>query len=822
MSKLKDKLAEGKEFIVTCEFVPGRGPKGKSIDAAVEFGKKVVSSGLPVHAISITDNPGGNPAISPDVLAMELNRIGIEGLVHFACSDGNRNILESRAYALARDGVHNLLVVTGDYQTSGFEGMAKPVFDVDSAQMVRYLHEMNEGLEIPGRKKGTTDRLPKTDFCIGCVVSPFKKHEAELMTQFFKLEKKATAGAHFIIPQLGYDVRKFAEVLKYMRLRGINLPILGNVYVINKMVAGAMNKGLIPGCVVTDELKRKIDEEAKSDDKGNKAKLERAAQLMAIFRGMKFNGVHIGGFGLKFEEYEHIIRRSEEIGENWREFIPNFRYGQKGEFYLFPDDPELTFDEDKLKPAALSKPWVPFMYRFSRMFHWLFFKDGGLGFKMARGFYSLFRNWRRFNKFLHFFERIPKSVLFNCQDCGDCALFDLAYLCPMSKCAKFQRNGPCGGSMDGMCEADNLKPCVWTLVYKRLASVGGLDSLRAGLVPPADGKLSKTSSWANYYLGKDHTSKRIAAEKAGSKPVPAQKPKAEAKPKAEPKAKADSTKEQGKPKEEGKAEGGTEETSKQAVSKGEPVATPAAPPGTEPRPVGPAPVSPKQIPSTSVSRPQEPAKPAPSMPVSRPQEPPKAAPATKPVTPSPAAPVVKPTPPPASATPVAKPAVAPRPTSAAPGPKRPEPPKQESGPSLRKPPEVPRMVAPPPADKPAEKPKGNLDSDLLRLMRERTAAVKASEKEASGKAGEAGKPLGGLAEEARAALGRAETSKGEPSGAAKPEKKAKAKTKAKPEAKTKAKAEAKTRAKKKKSKPKAAGKSKKTKAKGGSKRTKKS
>ncbi len=438
MNKFKEKITSGKEFVVTCEFVPGRGWTGRSIEEIIEFGKKVVSSDLPAHAISITDNPGGNPAISPDVLGKELCAVGVEALVHFACSDCNRNMIESRAYALARDGVKNLLVVTGDYPASGYGGTAKPIFDLDSVQLVRYLKEMNDGLEIPDRRKGTLEKLPKTDFFVGCVVSPFKRTEAELMTQFFKLEKKAAAGADFIIPQLGYDVRKFAEVMKYMKYRDVKLPILGNVYVLNRAVARFMNEGNVPGCVVTNELLEKIEEEAKASDKGKNAQLERAAQLMAIFRGLKFNGVHIGGFGLKFEDFEHIIKRSEEIGDNWREHIPNFRYNQKDEYYHFPDDPELTFVREKLMPAAASKkPRKSLHFQMSRLFHRCVFTDGTLGYKTLRGIYSLLEKWKFAGKLCYFFERQIKRLLFDCRECGDCALFDLAYLCPMSKCASF-------------------------------------------------------------------------------------------------------------------------------------------------------------------------------------------------------------------------------------------------------------------------------------------------------------------------------------------------------------------------------------------------
>ena len=186
---LREALQNG-EFAITCEFVPGRGKAGTSVDAALAFARDVAASGAKIHAVSLTDNPGGNPAISPDALAPEIQKCGLEALVHFSCRDMNRNAVESRVMALARAGVSNLLVVTGDYPSSGFEGNAAGVFDLDSVQVIRYLKAMNAGLEVAGAKKGVTVRLPQTNFFVAAGVSPFKQKEEELIPQFFKLEKK--------------------------------------------------------------------------------------------------------------------------------------------------------------------------------------------------------------------------------------------------------------------------------------------------------------------------------------------------------------------------------------------------------------------------------------------------------------------------------------------------------------------------------------------------------------------------------------------------------------------------------------------------------
>ena len=112
-------------------------------------------------------------------------------------------------------------------------------------------------------------------------------------------------------------------------------------------------------------------------------------------------------------------------------------------------------------------------------------------------------------RMLHGFERWVKSLLYGCKDCGDCALFDVAYLCPVSQCPKDQRNAPCGGSYEGWCEVyPDEKQCVWVRAYLRLKSEGKEDEIEKTITPPCNWNLWQTSSWINYFLGRDHSSQR--------------------------------------------------------------------------------------------------------------------------------------------------------------------------------------------------------------------------------------------------------------------------------------------------------------------------
>jgi methylenetetrahydrofolate reductase (NADPH) len=103
-----------------------------------------------------------------------------------------------------------------------------------------------------------------------------------------------------------------------------------------------------------------------------------------------------------------------------------------------------------------------------------------------------------------------KSALFNCQECGDCSLPDITYLCPESQCSKNQRNGPCGGSDRDKCEVTKYgKYCIWVKAYNRnkYFNKGKVKLLDRPAVLK-DNNLYRTSGWANYFLQKDHSANK--------------------------------------------------------------------------------------------------------------------------------------------------------------------------------------------------------------------------------------------------------------------------------------------------------------------------
>lgn len=504
----KESLLDPNVFSITWELVPGRGAREKAQEQAREAAE-IAAKDPRIHAVTITDAPGGNPAITAEQLGQEFLALGIEPLVHFTMKDRNRHALESSLYAMERAGVHNLLVMTGDYQSSGFAGRGEPVFDADPAQALDLITHMNKGMQYQVGPKTITNQ--PTNFFAGCAVSPFKQIEAELITQYYKLSKKIDKGAQFVIPQLGYDMRKFHELIQFMEYNFPGIPVIGNLYLLPYGAGRLMNQNQIPGCVVTDKLLKTLEKEKAAPDKGVGARMERAAKMYGIMKGMGFAGAHIGGHGLSHKQLDQIITEGEEYAKDWERYVFEFDFPMDQGFYYYTKNPKTglntkTITDTKNLPAA---DRIPFNYRFSRFVHYLCMHPGR---RLNRPltWYAKHTDGGGGESFFHAFEHFFKSWVYDCKDCGDCALPNVAYTCPMSYCPKHQRNGPCGGSRDGWCEVyPGKRKCIYVRAYTRLKEAGEELELKDVYVQPCNWELYQTSGWFNMLLGRDHDAERL-------------------------------------------------------------------------------------------------------------------------------------------------------------------------------------------------------------------------------------------------------------------------------------------------------------------------
>jgi methylenetetrahydrofolate reductase (NADPH) len=507
-ARLRDLLGREQGFTIAAELVTNRGLSGADHGRAVREHALALAADPRFEVVSITDNPGGNPMLAPEALAGELAALGQEVIIHLACKDANRNALESRAWALGSGGFDNILALSGDYPVTGHDGLAAPVFDIDSVGLLKLLGDMNEGiagLRHPER------RLERTDFFAGCVVTNHKRLEREVMPQYFKLRKKARAGARFVINQIGWNARKDDELLRWIRREKLALRTLANVYLLSRTAARVFHAGRIPGVVVSDELLALVERRAGGADKGRRFFIELAAKHVAVARGLGYDGVYLGGHA-NAETYREIIDIADSYsGERWQRFAREISFPFDDEFYFFEPDERTGLSSDRpsaayLEPRRLRRTALrtPLRYRFSRRLHGALFDDHAPLFPAARAFYrALERAPRPLPRAAHGLEQAVKVTLFSCRDCGDCSLPEIAYVCPESICAKNQRNGPCGGTRDGLCEVFDSE-CIWSQAYERLKAYGDAESMLDNPVVVKDNSLRRTSAWANAFLGRDH------------------------------------------------------------------------------------------------------------------------------------------------------------------------------------------------------------------------------------------------------------------------------------------------------------------------------
>jgi methylenetetrahydrofolate reductase (NADPH) len=368
-------------------------------------------------------------------------------------------------------GMENVFAITGDYPL----GAAQAGYDLDSVQLIEMIRELRE------------TGLP---FYISCAVSPFKYTEPDCHYQYLKLEKKIAAGADFAITQLGFDARKFRELKRYLAERGLKTPVLGNVYVLPSRAAAKFAKGEPPGCWVSQELLERVQEEAKAPDKGLAARLERAARMVAIVRGLGYAGAYLGG-DHDADRLRWIVQRSEEIAPNWEQYAEEISYGPQGGFYFFESKPAPP------KPMPLLARTLDTLARMFPVKH----QDTGL-----RRFLTAMLRWvDRHPALSHTLERLEllgKKSTFGCKACGNCVLGEMEYVCPMT-CPKNMRNGPCGGPLNGQCEVYPDQPCIWVKVYETAKSAGRVEELKT-YIPARNRALQGTSSFINLFLNRDY------------------------------------------------------------------------------------------------------------------------------------------------------------------------------------------------------------------------------------------------------------------------------------------------------------------------------
>ena len=201
-SRLARRLAEG-GFALTAEVTP---PVSGSAEALLARARPLAAC---VDAVNVTDGASARVHMSSLAAAALLAADGIEPVLQLTCRDRNRIALQSDLLGASALGARNLLILRGDDPTAGDQPEAKPVFDLDSAELVRAAARMRDEAALPTGRK--IDSPPR--FFIGAADTPTDPPPGWRPDA---LRRKLRAGAQFVQTQLCFDaalIRRWAARL---------------------------------------------------------------------------------------------------------------------------------------------------------------------------------------------------------------------------------------------------------------------------------------------------------------------------------------------------------------------------------------------------------------------------------------------------------------------------------------------------------------------------------------------------------------------------------------------------------------------------------
>ncbi|MEM7258300.1 MAG: methylenetetrahydrofolate reductase, partial [Pseudomonadota bacterium] len=248
MTALSTKLSAG-EFAITAEIVPPASASSELLLAEAAHLKGLVD------AINVTDGAGATTTMSSFSAAALLAGAGYEPVLQVTCRDRNRIALTADLLGAAAQGCHNLLILMGDDPAKGDQPEAKPVFDLDSRQVMQLARQLRDEGVLPSGK--ALQAAPP--FFVGAADMPFDppadwKPDA--------LQSKIDCGAQFTQTQFCFEPDVARRFIGRLQDEGITEQVgvlLGIGPIVSARSARWMNDNLF-GVTIPEETIKRLDQ----------------------------------------------------------------------------------------------------------------------------------------------------------------------------------------------------------------------------------------------------------------------------------------------------------------------------------------------------------------------------------------------------------------------------------------------------------------------------------------------------------------------------------------------------------------------------------
>ena len=273
--RFADKLKNASFFMVM-ELHPSNRMENAELDELFKF----ILDDSRVFATAVTDRWNDTPVEYSIELAERAK--ALTGKPVLSLLSGKDRSFEDIGKYLAnyrRLGIRDFLAVTGNYLDSERAGVRN---------------------DYPGKYTDAVDivrlGLQSGDSCMGCAVNPFRYIPEELFGQYTKLIRKINNGASFVVAQGGWDMKKYQEVLWFLRSRELFVPMVARLFVLEKPEERLSSNQLFPGVQLPLSLMSQLEQEQELDSETFfTAQAKRAAFMAAGCQLMGYSGIQVAG-----------------------------------------------------------------------------------------------------------------------------------------------------------------------------------------------------------------------------------------------------------------------------------------------------------------------------------------------------------------------------------------------------------------------------------------------------------------------------------------------------------------------------------------------
>ena len=258
-------------FALTAEIAP---PLSGDADDVIRLARPL--KGL-ADAVNVTDGAGARAHMGASAAAAILAREGIEPIQQFTCRDRNRIALQGDLLAAAALGVRNLLLLRGDDPTAGDQPDAKPVFDLESGQLLALARDLRDKGELPSGRKLTE----RPAFFLGVADVPIDPPSGWAP---HSLKAKADAGAQFAQTQFCMDAGIARRYLARLAEHGLvpRLAILIGVVPLKSARSARWMRKHLPGTIIPDAIIARLEGAADPASEGRRVCVELMQELAEI------------------------------------------------------------------------------------------------------------------------------------------------------------------------------------------------------------------------------------------------------------------------------------------------------------------------------------------------------------------------------------------------------------------------------------------------------------------------------------------------------------------------------------------------------------